>query len=139
MSATFEEAITPLLDAYAALDADVAEKEAELAELKDKRNRLRTAVRALAPERLPDETKSKKKKPPEQRIGKGSVDYVRAWLQNHIEFTGEFGSTRLVEHPDYEGVGASTLPAVLRALHEEGTIRLVRQGKGSSRYYEVIR
>lgn len=138
MSATFEEAIGPLLDAHAAIEADVAEKEAELAELKDLRTRLRTAVRALAPERLPEEARGKKK-PQKQRIGQASIDYVRRWLQEHAEFTGEFGSTRLVEHPDYDGVGASTLPTVLRALHEEGTIRLVRQGKGSSRYYEVIR
>jgi hypothetical protein len=137
MSATFEEAIQPLLDAYAAIEADVAEKEAELAELKDKRNRLRNAVRALDPDRIP--SANPKKKASGSGPGQASVDYVRRFLLGDASFTGEFGSTRLLEQPGYTGVGASSLPAVLRILHEEGTIRLVRKGKGSSRYYEVIR
>lgn len=139
MSATFEEAIGPLLDAHAAIEADVTEMEAELAALKEKRNRLRNAVRALDPERFATPNGKKAKGKPKAKYGpaKETVDYVRDFLLDKI--TGEFGSTLLVEHPDYKGVGASTLPAVLRQLHEEGVIRLVRQGKGSSRYYEVIR
>lgn len=138
MSATFEEAIQPLLDAYGALEADVAEMEAKLAELKDKRNRLRNAVRALDPDRIPS-ANPKKKASGSSGPGQASVDYVRQFLLGDASFTGEFGSTRLLEQPGYTGVGASSLPAVLRILHEEGTIRLVRKGKGSSRYYEVIR
>lgn len=135
MSANFEEAIQPLLDAYGALEADVAEKEAELADLRDKRNRLKGAVRALAPERVPGGTTPKKKNEP--RFSQGSYEYVSKFLFDNVH--GEFGSTSLVSQPGYEGVGVSTLPAILRALHQAGVIRLVRQGKGSSRYYEVIR
>lgn len=138
MSATFEEAIQPLLEAHAALEADVSELESELAALKEKRNRLRNAVRALDPERLPSPN-GKPKKPQEQRVGQVSVDYVRAFLQSEDFPPGEFGSTQLVATPGYAGVGPSTLPTILRILHDEGIIRLVRKGKGASRYYEVIR
>lgn len=144
MSATFEEkfeeAIQPLLDGYAALEADVAEKEAELAALREKRNRLKNAVRAIDPERLPKSNghKPKAAKPKKYAPGKETVDYVRRFLLD-TGLTGEFGSTKLVNDPDYHGAGASTLPAVLRQLHEEGLLRLVRKGKGASRYYEVIR
>jgi hypothetical protein len=137
MSATFEEAILPLLDAHAALDADVKEKEAELAELKEKRNRLERAVRAVAPERVPSAKAKTNGSTKPKQVSEGSLGYVRDFLMAHVQ--GEFGTTAVIEHPDYDGVGATTLPHILRKLHERGVIRLVRRGKGQARYYEVIR
>lgn len=134
----FEEAIAPLMTAYDAMEQEVSAKEQELAELKERRNRLRNAVRALDPDRIPS-ANPKKKSSGSTGPGRASVDYVREFLQNDSFPPGEFGSVKLFETPGYEGVGPSSLPAVLRALHEEGTIRLVRKGKGTSRYYEVIR
>lgn len=140
MSATFEEAIQPLLDAHAALDADVKEKEEELSALRDKRDRLARAVRALDPERLPGGKKNGRVRERDRaRFSQKSVDYVRGFVQNYSMALGEFGTTKLLEHPAYEGVGSTTLSHVLRQLHEEGTLRLVRTGKGLSRYYEVIK
>jgi hypothetical protein len=131
---TFEEAIQPLLDAYAAMEADVTEKEAELAELRDKRNRLKAAARALAPERVPGTPTKRAEK---VRYSQTSVEYVAKFLFDNVE--GEFGTMDILNYKSYEGVGSATLPAILRDLHAAGNIRLVRKGKGSSRYYEVIR
>jgi hypothetical protein len=138
LSGTFEEAIVPLLDAHAAIEADVAEQEAVLAELREKRNRLRNAVRALDPERLPANGSKQKRARGKKPFSSESLAYVRDFLLDR-EFQGEFGTTLLLEHPDYQGVRSTSLAPILRQLHEEGVIRLVRQGKGQSRYYEVIR
>lgn len=134
----FAAAAAPLNEAYEALALVISEREAELAELREQRNRLGRAVRALNPE-IPSPNGKAKKKAPEQRVGQASIDYVHRFLLDHSEILGEFGTTALLEHPDYQGVGGSTLPQVLRKLHEGGVLRLVRKGKGMSRYYEVIR
>lgn len=137
MSATFEEAIQPLLDAYAAINADVEEMEAELANLRDKRNRLRTAVRYLKPDAIPAD------KPKSSKNGSGGKGFGQETLQKVTEFieggwlTREFSGIDLVA----AGVGfqVSTVNPVLRHLHQSGFLRLVRQGKGGLRTYEVIR
>lgn len=137
MSSLYEEAIQPLLDAHAALEADIQGREAELTKLKEQRNRLRNAVRAVAPERLPGAA-SPKKQPSQKQFSQASLDYVEEFVRNTLN-GGVFGTTDIVGHPDYHGVSASSLPPILRALHEQGVLRLARKGKGSSRYYEVIR
>ena len=134
MSATFEEAVQPLLDAYAALDADVKEKEDELAELRDKRNRLRTAVRYLKPDAIPSEAKPKKATG--KGFGQDTLNKVVAFIEGN-KMGAQFSGIDLVSG----GVGFSvaTVNPVLRHLHQSGYLRLVRQGKGGLRTYEVIR
>jgi hypothetical protein len=138
MSATFEEAIQPLLDAHAALDADVQEKEAELAELKEKRNRLERAVRAVAPERFVTKKKRDQRDASRARFSSASFDYAVDYLQNRMNGS-EFCGAQLTKRDDWGGVGQSSIGPLLQAVHEAGIIRLVRTGKGNSRYYEVIR
>jgi hypothetical protein len=136
MSATFEEAIQPLLDAYAALDADVQELEQQLAELRDRRNRLKTAVRAVAPERLPEEPK---------RNRKSKEDYISATVLEMIREAlartngGQFTPKSLYEEELRVQMASDTVRRGLNKLHEYGEVRLVRRGKGGQKTYEVIR
>lgn len=136
MSATFEEAIQPLLDAHAALDADVKEKEAELAALRDKRNRLRAAIRYLKPEALPTDKPKAKQNGGGKGFGQETLRKVTDFIELNF-ISKEFAGLDLVA----AGVGyqVATVNPVLRHLHEAGHLRLVRQGKGGLRTYEVIR
>lgn len=139
MTATYEEAIQPLLDAYGALEADVKEREAELAKLRDERNRLRTALRTLAPERLPEQPQAKKnghKKP----SGTPNPDTANAVLEFARAHTvGPFTMSELRRIPGYPGPSEKGITRVMSYLHETGAIRLVARTRGGGRLWEVIR
>lgn len=136
---SFEAAVQPLLEAHDELSRKVGELEAELAELKEQRNRLRAAVKVLAPERLPESAQPKRKKP------SGSSKFSTETGVRVLDFLtrsyngSEFSGATALKHEDYDGPSQSTLSHVLHHLHETGSIRLVRRGRGGERFYEVIR
>lgn len=135
---TYEAAIQPLLDAYETLGNAVAVAESELAVLRAQRNQLRAAVKAVAPERLPEEKKKDKRREDRTRFSVASVQYVTEYLRDNMNGI-EFMPSHLIQRPDWQGVGQSSIAPILRQLHGDGLVRLVRTGRGGSRYYEVIR
>lgn len=135
MSDVFTEAAKPLLEAYDKLEGEISEREAELGQLREQRNRVKAAVRALDPERF---RKNKPKSTAASRVGATKLAQARDWLQEHAK--GTFTSVTLTE-------SGSTWPTpnrkmtnmVLQALHEEDSIRLLRMGRGGLKYWEVVR
>jgi hypothetical protein len=80
--------------------------------------------------------RSKPKKATGKGFGQDTLNKVVAFIEGN-KMGAQFSGLDLVS----AGVGfsVSTVNPVLRHLHQSGYLRLVRQGKGGLRTYEVIR
>jgi hypothetical protein len=127
--------VKPLVEEYERLAAQVEQTSAALTALREKRDRLRRAVQALAPETLgTPPTKSKTKKYP---VGVDSVDRVRAVVANLNGAT--FTPTSLQHAFSQLLPSEATVARALRVMHSSGELRLVKTGRGGQKTYEVIR
>jgi len=136
--AVFAASVKPLVAQFKELDGRVATAEAELAEMKALRNRIKAAVKLLAPEALPSKNGASRKKrgiPPreEERLG-----VAMRWLENHVEPGGEFFASWLVERAHWV-YSPSQTAKILTALHEREQIHVARVGRGGRRIYKVVR
>lgn len=140
MNVDLGQAAQPLHTALQVVELALGQAEQELAELREQRQRLRAAVKALAPELLEEASESTPKKklkgiPP---IGATTLDDVRLVLGQNVGNGTQFSGQDLKESwPDLPTV--PTLNIALRHMHANGELRLVRQGQGGKKVYEVIR
>lgn len=126
------------------------EVEAELAELdrvreplRDDRDRLRRALRAVdpsfEPESKPGPRTSRKRRSGTYGVSEESLAAMGETIRKHAgEFDGEgFTATALTRLPDWQWGQAHTAQAI-RAMHDRGTIRLDHVGTGGGRWYVLV-
>jgi len=128
----FEEATELLKRAEGEAAELVAALEQSLAEARETQRRAARAVAALDPDSAP---KPKKKAAPNY-VSEAVIVNVRNGVR---DVGGHFTSADLLRINGHTWPSNETLKRGLRALHEQGELRLVKQLRGGQKVYEVIR
>ncbi len=127
LQATLDAILAPLREQVARIDAEIADLDERKAELKELRTQAARLISAndrtghFAPKQAPKKSAAGKK-PSEEKLDE-LEDYLRAHVNGD-----EFVVPELVERKDWLGLSSPYTNGLLNALHERGTIRLVRTG-----------
>jgi len=132
--------VKPLQDELAKLDQAIEQREAELAEFRTARTRLKGAMKGLVPSENGDRPKAGKKKyygPSAEKLTAS-----REWLLMNRELLlerGDFWASQfLATYPSFPIKNDSQVRKALRDFHAEGLLTLVRVGQGGSKMYRAV-
>lgn len=130
---TLREVTQPLIAQFNELKLEIEVREAELAELRAARLRLTTIIRQIDPALAP------KKEQPKAAptVSQATVEAVFAWVKENLN-GDEFHASGLLRREDFDVTSQSQVAKSLVVLHEQGRIRLVRQGSGGAKFYKVV-
>lgn len=131
--------VRPLVEEYERLDEQVKRAEAEIFDLRVHRDKLRRAVLSLAPEAIGE--KAPKGKPSGRKTygpSEETIGLVRRVLDSELN-GDQFTATELERRFSQRLPAEGSLRAVLKVMHAQGELRLVKTGRGGSKTYEVIR
>lgn len=128
LEATLDAILAPLREQVEIIDAEIAALEVRRAELREMRAKPARIIAAT--ERSGHYASKQQKQPVKSAAGKPSEtklneleDYLRASVDGE-----DFNVPELVEREDWLGLSSSYTNGLLNALHERGSIRLVRTG-----------
>lgn len=133
--------VRPLVEEYERLDEQVKRAEAEIFDLRVHRDKLRRAVLSLAPEAIGEKAPKRKAKPSDARKygpSEETIGLVRRVLDSELN-GDQFTATELERRFSQRLPAEGSLRAVLKVMHAQGELRLVKTGRGGSKTYEVIR
>jgi DNA-binding transcriptional ArsR family regulator len=135
----------PLKTHLAALTALIEEREEELKEIRVTRAEVRRALAMIDPSTVVARGGTKKGKAVTRSATHGvaadTLDAIRVWLREHVEEVngnGGFMARALIAKYGYTLTSRATLDNALRALREEGFVRLDHGGTGGAKFYKVV-
>lgn len=158
-----DQLLAPLREHYAEVDNEieriqkevevfVARKQAEIAELRKTKGRIRSLIRTQEPSfdlksyKKPNGHKKKKQSGTwEPDLKNARVVRVSEWLQEHAEEvnamndgTGFYVTNLITVYDDIPEKQQSALNKICRVLHDGGVLRLNSIGAQRQRYYKVV-
>ena len=132
--------LKPLAEHEAKLDADIAQREAELVELKRVRSVGQKIRNYLTPSAEKKTTSSKNGGKSSNAVAPETLKALEDWLRAHIKSDESFATRELIEHRDWNGwLSYPTTSAGLVQLADAGLIRLDRIGPRNQRNYKLVR
>ena len=143
-----DEFVGRLRDALPALDEEIADLEAQLAEKRATRKQTAQMIRLRDPEFEADKRSGPKTKPhtgPVKPVADEKLAAIRAFIESHSDDPmesgdGTFTASSLCRHEDWNGLGSqATASAALRLLHDRGVIELHHIGTGGAKHFVVAR
>jgi len=129
----------PLREQLQNVEAAYTAKQAELVELRETREQLRRALRALDPSFVvPVKSKAKSNGGAKKQVAEETLRRMEAWLREHDgDFPEGFAASPLSRHLGFAWSQA-TASAALNILHDEGLLRLDRRGLGGGKFYKLV-
>jgi hypothetical protein len=128
-----KEITAPLMQQLRDIDGEIEGMTEELSELRAHRTKLVTIARQIDPALVPKKEQPKKA---EQLISDAKVNEVYEWLKENMN-GDEFYASGISRRPDAP-TSQSQLAKSLAVLHQQGRIRLARQGSGGSKHFRLV-
>ena len=130
--------LEPLLEHEEKLDEVIAQREAELAELKKVRN-VGQRIRSYLSTPSERKTSSKNGGKLKNALAPDTLKALENWLRTHIESGESFSTTELLERSDWNDLlSYPTTSAGLVQLQDAGVIRLSHVGPRNRRNYKLV-
>lgn len=132
-----EALLVPVRERVTAIDLLIAEREAELKDLRAARRDAVKIIGVLDPRPAPAKQKTS---PNGKVIATATLERVAEWLRAHADElnAGGFSAPSLLEEHGFDLVSRATTNHALTALHADGRIRLDRRGRGGAKFYKVV-
>jgi len=136
--------LEPLQAELVKANAEVEMLERQLAQAREERKTIERVLKAADPLSKPGpKSKGQQAAAGRWEVSTRVMDELHSYLKEHHDrYNGEgFYATGLLRDRKADGLTTpsdATINKALRALHDQGSIRLVRQGNGGARIYKLV-